>query len=1187
MKNLFTRLCNHDDSQLRTVRHALSALLLLCVALPSLAQGADAPALLINEVQVANIDQYLDNAYCYGSWIELYNPSDEDISMGGLYLVDGENETRFLSSTNVVPAGGFKTLWFDHSRTQGNYGVNSGQQVPYKLNAEGGEIVLRTKDGTVIASAQYPPSIPRCSWARTTDGGEEWGWTGDPTPGASNQGSRFAMFRLEAPAVDVDSRLFTESFTAHVDIPSGYTLRYTTDGSAPTRTHGETSADGRFDISGTTILRLCYVQDDYLPSPVVTRSYIYRNHDYYLPVLSVVSAPDNFFSDTIGVFVKGTNGTSGNGQNTACNWNMDWERPVNMEYLVPETNADGGTDYRAVLNQEMDLEISGGFSRAYGGGWVDNRYWEARSSFRLKTDRRYEGVHEISYPVFPLKPHNKYRCWQVRNGGNDTYARTKDPAIQQMVLRSGFYVDCQDYQPAHVFLNGEYFGMLNIRESNNKHFAYSNYGIDFEDMDQFDLSNAQYNQKMGDNKAWTQLLALARRLSSTRSAAIYQQICDLLDIDEYVNYMALECYMGPSDWITNTNNIKGFRSRSDGKFHFVLFDADSAFGSSDMLTAVLGTSGGANVDDLFRYLMNYDPFRRHFMDAFCIVGGSVFEPSRCEEIMAEIYQNVNPALAFEGSSTSMSLANTIRSAYNGTRITNLRSYFTPPFSIYATLSANIPEARLAVNGQEIPTGRFSGSLFSYKGKPIMITAKAPAGYVFAGWDKDGQEPTTATLIPEGAEWMYYDNGSMDRYKWKLGSFDESAFGWHTGTAPFGFAKDGYYMQENAVTKLSGNAGTTKRPTYYFRKTFRLDTPLQDADVLTFSYQIDDGMMLYVNGHEVGGYYVASGSTYSAYTIDGHFEGQNPYAGSLVVPHEYLVEGENQIAVEVKNCSASSSDIWFDASLVLTRQARETVAETDSIDLQALFEKNSTVALKAIFTPITDEAQRLAAGASPLRINEVCATGDIYINDYGKKTDWLELYNTTDHDIPLAGVYLSDNPDNPQKYQLQDGIVPAHGTCIIWCDKKDAVTELHAPFKLENADGQAVCIQAPDGSWSDRVDYLQTNKWQTFGRYPDGSNTLCILNQPTIDRSNRLGMTDFNLLTSLDAWDNPDGITDVPEDPQEDMSQWQPDDEGRSGIRDVLYYSLSGQRIAKPESGICIRLIIYQDGSTKVAKLSLK
>ena len=1160
--------------------------LLLLVALPSLAQVTTTSALCFNEVQVANIDQFLDNAYCYGSWIELYNSSDNDISLGGMYLVEGENESRFLSSATKVPAHGYKVLWFDHSRTQGNYGPNSAQQVPFKLNADGGEIQLQASDRSVVTSVQYPPSIARCSWARTTDGGDEWEWTGDATPGSTNNESHFAQFRLEAPTTDTPSRLFSEPFTVRVSIPSGYTLRYTTDGSAPTKTHGETSRNGRFDIDQTTILRLCFVRDGYLPSPVATRSYIFRNHDYYLPVLSVVSEPRNFFDDEIGVFVKGTNGISGNGQKDACNWNMDWERPVNMEYLVPQTDADGKADYSVVLNQEVDLEICGGWTRAYGNGWVDDIYWPARSSFRLKTDRRYEGVHEISYPVFPSKPYNKYRSWQVRNGGNDTYSRTKDPAIQQMVLRSGFYVDCQDYQPAHVFLNGEYFGMLNIRESNNKHFAYSNYGIDFEDMDQFDLSNAQYNQKMGDNKAWMQLQSLSKRLASSKSAAVYSQICDLLDIDEYVNYMALECYMGPSDWITNTNNIKAFRSRTDGKFHFVLFDADSAFGSADMLTAVLNTSGGANVDDLFRNLMAYDPFRRQFMDAFCIVNGSVFEPTRCEDIMREIYNNVNPALAFEDGSTSMSLAYTIRSAYNGTRISNLRSYFNPPFNIYATLSANIPEARLAVNGQEIPTGLFSGYLYSYKGQPIQLTAKSPAGYSFGGWDMVSEETVTKTLIAFGSEWMYFDRGSMDRFDWKSIAFNETESNWKAGTAPFGFAKEGYFMQENSVTKL--NTGTdTKRPTYYFRHTFRIDAPLSDADVLTFNYQVDDGIMLYVNGHEVGGYYIASGSTYSDYTIDQHFEGQEPYQGSFIIPHEYLVVGDNQIALEVKNCHGTSSDMWFDGSLTFTGKERQIVAQTDAVDLKEVFTSGSRIALEANFVRIAEESQRWDVGASPLRINEVCATGDICINDYGKKADWVELYNTTGEDIPLAGIYLSDNPGNPQKYQLQQGIVPAHGTCIVWCDKKDAISQLHAPFKLENADGAMLCIQAADGSWSDCLEYKQTNKWQTYGRYPDGGNTVCILNQPTIDKSNRLGKSDFDIITSLEAWNEPDGITDIAEEQTEDDSPWPIDDERLTKVKAILYYNLSGQRIAQPESGICIRQIIYQDGSTKVAKMSLK
>ena len=1100
------------------MRNHIFCLLLLLSACFCRAQEVTDSALVINEVQVSNIDQYLDDANCYGGWIELYNPTSASQPLRGLFLSDGVSEKRLLATYGSVPAKGYKVLWFGHDSSSGNYGTAAKTQIPFKLEPEGGTISLLTSDKQVISSVTYPSGVPRCSWARTEDGGEAWGTTGQPTPGDTNNASDFSAYRLPAPEVDTDSRLFDESFSIRVTVLPGFTLRYTTDGSAPTATNGETSQNGRFTIDETTIFRFCFIKSGYLPSPVVTRSYIYRNHDYYLPVLSICSEPKNFFDNKVGVFVKGTNGISGNGQNSACNWNMDWERPVNFEYLVPQTDKDGNIDYSMVLNQEADLEICGGWTRAYGGGYVDGRYWETRSSFRLKTDKRYEGVNVIDYPVFPAKKYNKYRSWQVRNGGNDTYARIKDPAVQQIVIRSGFYVDCQDYQPAHIFLNGEYYGMLNIRESNNKHFAYSNYGIDFNDMDQFDLSNAQYNQKIGDDEAWKQLLKLAGSLTQTNSEETYRQICDLLDMDEYINYMALECYMGASDWLTNTNNVKGFRSRSDGKFHFVLFDTESSFAYSDMLTAVLNTSGGANVDDLFRYLMKYDPFRRQFMDAYCLVDGSVFEPTRCEDIIWEIFSNINPALNFEGEYSSLGLISSIRSAYNGSRINTLRSYFGTSFGLYATISANIPSARLSVNGQEIPTGKFAGYLFSYKNNPIQLAAKAPAGYVFVGWRSENTTVTTTELIPMGSEWMYYDQGSMDGYDWKSISFNETQNGWKSGKAPFGYANDGYFMQENSATKLDyGPNKNNKRPTYYFRNTFTLDFPIMDDDIITFNYQIDDGMMVYVNGYEVAGYYVTSGSPYSSYTPGGHYEEQNPYQGSVVIPHEYLVTGLNQIAVEAKNCSASSSDMWFDGSLSLTGKGGSMITDTNTevLDLHEQFEKNSNVVLKAIFEPIQDEQQRWQAGASPLRINEVSAGNDIYISDYGKKSDWLELYNTTDQDISLEGLYLSDKRSKPQKFQLQDGVVPAHGTRIIWCDERDPISQLHAPFKLENADGACVSIQAADGSWADCLHYMEQGKWQTYGRYPDGGNLATILNQPTIDKSNKLGMLDYNALTEED------------------------------------------------------------------------
>ena len=95
-------------------------------------------------------------------------------------------------------------------------------------------------------------------------------------------------------------------------------------------------------------------------------------------------------------------------------------------------------------------------------------------------------------------------------------------------------------------------------------------------LDRFDDGDPDYLYRLKNSfKAGNPLIpALLPYCSAGKSAETYRQICDLLDIDEYINYMALECYIGPSDWITNTNNIKGFRSRTDGKFHFVFFDAD-------------------------------------------------------------------------------------------------------------------------------------------------------------------------------------------------------------------------------------------------------------------------------------------------------------------------------------------------------------------------------------------------------------------------------------------------------------------------------------------------------------------------------------------------------------------------------------------------------------------------------------
>ena len=81
-----------------------------------------------------------------------------------------------------------------------------------------------------------------------------------------------------------------------------------------------------------------------------------RNYDHTLPVIMVNTRDEYLYDDIIGVYTKGTNGCTGNGQSTPANWNMDWNRPVNFQFILPD-----GT---MAVNQDVDFAISGGWTRA-------------------------------------------------------------------------------------------------------------------------------------------------------------------------------------------------------------------------------------------------------------------------------------------------------------------------------------------------------------------------------------------------------------------------------------------------------------------------------------------------------------------------------------------------------------------------------------------------------------------------------------------------------------------------------------------------------------------------------------------------------------------------------------------------------------------------------------------------------
>ncbi len=1080
---------------------------------------ATAEQIIINEVQQANVDMFIDPSFNFGGWIEIFNPTDKTASLGGYYLSDDPANLKKASINplaGALPAHGYLVLWLDH------YSRWAPTMVNLKLDCDGGDIYLSDPEGNIISRFTYPPAITRTSYARTTDGGNVWNYTDAPTPGASNNAATYAATRLEAPAVDRDGCLFTSPFVAKVNIPAGATLRFTTDGSTPTLTNGTVSTNGQFRIAETTILRLRLFKEGQLASQVVTRSYIYKDKEYTLPILSLVSDEANLYGEDYGIFVRGNgNGRPGNGQSTACNWNMEWDRPANIEYF----NEEGSESF----NQEVGIEASGGWSRA----WYPH-------SFNIKANKIYEGVNRMDYQFFKDKPYLRHKALKVRNGGNNVQdngsGRIKDAAIQTIVATSGLYAETQSYQPVHIFHNGRYIGVENLREPNNKNYALSNYGIDTEDstMDQWKMSpDSGYVQQVGTKDAFDEWYSLAQNAADY---SCYQRIKELVDIEGYINYCAVELYLSGQDW--PKNNIKSFRSRTTGdsnsRFRFVLFDTDAAFGASNAFQWFEGTRWwtfdqlyGAEIiaqygnriseeiefTTLLLNMWQNEEFKKQFIDQFCLIAGSVFEAERAKQIVNEIVANVNPAMKLESRSATESgnhLINGFSAARQTNSVNNMRNYFGLGTPVKATLSANIPEAAILVNGLEVPTHKFSGQLFP----PITVTAQAPAGYVFKGWASN-LSVSGVTVFSKGSSWDYYDQGSLDGEEWNMPGFDVSA--WPSGKAPLGYDTGNASKAAAYGTTISyGENSNNKYPTYYFRRSFNLTEKPKQGESFTLDWVADDGFIVYVNGQEAGRFLMNNTPHPSFGSFADTYANANPESGQMELDVSLFKSGSNDIAVELHNNNATSTDIYWDAALLYNTTSSSNIISTD--ETFELPEDGSSIVLMATYEKLDTDSEQ-AWDAHPIKINEVSADNEIFVSDMFKKSDWIELYNTTDEDIDLEGMYISDHLDQPEKSQITAGangvntIIPAHGYKIIWADKNEGKTQLHADFKLNNEDSCLVVLTAADKAWADTLVYCRHDGFHSVGLFPDGGSVLYAMERPTIGTTNVL-------TTAALTWEEP-------------------------------------------------------------------
>ena len=1056
---------------------------------------AYADDLVINELMASNAGMVISPATNFDSWIEIYNSTGKTINLSGMYLsIDANNlqQWKMPSDIGSVPAKGFLVIWLGSEEIKSN-------QAPFKLDCDGGTVCLSDKSGQLITSETDPEALSRTAYARKTDGGDAWGWTSTPTPGATNETAVFASKRLDAPVVSQGSQLLSGPLSFHVDIPEGTTLIYSTDGTMPIGLDGSCreSKDGQFTVSQTTNYVFRLFKDGYLPSVPVTRSFIKTNNNYTIPIISIVGDERYFTDSKWGIDVKGENGITGNGSDDPANWNQPWDRPVNFSYISPTEGM--------LFNQDVNISVSGGWTRR-----LDPR------SMKLKSNKVFDGQNRFDYVFFPQKPYIRSKALLVRNGGNDVYSgsRFMDPALATMIQRSGIDLDVQSFIQVAEYINGRFKGVLNLREPNNDKFVYANFGYDDEEIDMFE--NDTFTN--GTNEAYNRLVDLSERIND---AGVYDQVKALLDIDEFTNYMATELYLGNDDW--PNNNVKAYRSQMDGRFRFVCFDLDYVFNAWGSRLSSIDDFSYVKLVRLFKNLLKHDAFRKKFIDTFCIVAGSVFEKGRATAIVNEMADAMRPMSQYDGMLPDNS-ANKIKEKLVS-RLDDMTSQLQQyePMKLNGVQKHNVQfatdteGASIYVNGIKVPYASFIGKLFS----PVQLEAKAPAGYTFAGWQKSSG--SLVQVIGMNDTWKYYDGGEAAA-GWQSENFSDAS--WKSGAAPLGYKMNGV-----KTTVSYGSDSQRKNPTTYFRKTFTLNSAPNSTDHFLLNYQLDDGCVVWVNGQEAGRVNMRQG-TVNYDTFSSTYAEDTPFTGTLDLSPSLFKKGSNVIAVEVHNISYTSGDLFWAGELQTTIGAS---FDNDVLTDAVIDVTDNSVSLMALFTPLSAE-ERAAEGLTPVRINEVSAANGIYVNEYFKRNDWVELYNTTDQPVDVEGMYLSDNATKPKKYQISKGnslastIIPAHGYLIVWCDKLSSQSQLHASFKLD-ADGGDVLLTAADESWTDRLTYTAHNSDQTVGRYPDGSKQIYVMNIPTIAKTNVTSSYLFDITNKQTT-----GITDITRDTRQHSQQ---------------------------------------------------
>lgn len=391
-----------------------------------------------------------------------------------------------------------------------------------------------------------------------------------------------------------------------------------------------------YKIDKCTVIKAVYYDKEGTMSAIEEQVYFVGFHEKTgydnVNIISITTDPENLFSDENGIYVLGDKfqefydaGTlDDEAYSNLEHWEWwdanyhesgrDWERESRI-HIFDESK-------KLVLSQNVGIRIQGGGSRGF-----------LPKSLNIYAREEY-GDNKLRYDFWDNGYYPKRMT--LTSGGDDYNTKMKDPLVAELAADYNF--STMHFEPYVLFLNGEYWGFYYLTEKYDEQYIENYYGLNKDEVIII-KNNSLEKGTSADKELYEQMKDFVESADMSDDAN-YQYACELLDIQSFIDYFAVEIYIGRrGDW--PSDNFALWRSRNvsdriyeDGKWRWMLFDVNSA-GLSNSSIEHDTIAYVRKHSEMFDNLCNNEYFVKAFCDKLLEISETIFEEEYVNEIVSK------------------------------------------------------------------------------------------------------------------------------------------------------------------------------------------------------------------------------------------------------------------------------------------------------------------------------------------------------------------------------------------------------------------------------------------------------------------------------------------------------------------------------------------------------------------------